>query len=152
MADFDRYGDLDERIVRNAKKNTKKKLKKGIKRLNGWTLFFCIIALAAGIAAGVGAYGFVCADDEFVLKGEKEYSVALGSGVFQYTDEGVSIVEFGKDISDTVTIETNMTSLGGGKYEADGNVPGKYYIKYTVDSPKYGEVCRIRIFNVGGEG
>ena len=152
MADFDRYGDLDEKIVKNVKKNTKRKLKKGVKRLNGWTLFFCIIALAAGIAAGIGAYNFVCMNDEFELKGKKEYSVELGSGTFEYTDAGVSVIEFGRDISDSVKIETNMEKVGEGTYRADANVPGKYYIKYTVDSPKYGEVCRIRTFTVGGEG
>ena len=152
MAEFDRYGDLDEKIVKNAKKKAKRKLKKGVKRLNGWTLFFCVIALAAGIAAGIGAYNFVCMNDEFELKGKKEYSIELGSGTFEYKDAGVSIVEFGRDISDDVKIETNMKELEGGKYEADANVPGKYYIKYTVDSPKYGEVCRIRTFTVGGEG
>jgi hypothetical protein len=151
MADFDRYGDLDEKIAKKIKKKAKKKIKKGVKRLNGWTLFFCVIALAAGVAAGIGAHNFVCRNDEFELKGKKEHYLELGLGVFEYTDAGVSIVEFGKDISGDVKIETNMKELGGGRYEADANVPGKYYIKYTVDSPKYGEVCRIRTFTVGGE-
>ena len=152
MADFDRYGDLDEKIVKNVKKKAKKKFKKGVKRLNGWTLFFCILALVVGVAAGIGAHNLVCMNDEFEVNGQKEYYIELRSGTFEYTDAGATVIEFGRDISDDVKIETNMTELGDGKYEADASIPGKYYIKYTVDSPKYGEVCRIRTFTVGGEG
>ena len=76
----------------------------------------------------------------------------MGSESFVYNDRGATVIEFGKDISDKVTVETNMQDLGGGKYTADTTVPGKYYIKYTVESHKYGEVCRIRTFVVGGEG
>lgn len=152
MSDFGRFDYFDEKASKNVKKKTKRKVKKGIKKLNGWTVFFCIIALAAGVAAGVGAYKLVCRNDEFELKGKKEYYVELRSGAFEYIESGVSIVEFGKDISDEVIVKTNMTDLGNGKYEADASIPGKYYIEYTVDSPKYGEVRRIRTFVVGGEG
>ena len=151
MSDFGRFDDFDEKISKKAKKKTKRKIKKSVKRLNGWTVFFCIIALAAGVAAGVGAYKLVCINDKFVINGSKEYYIELGSKKFEYIDAGATVVEFGKDISDEVIVKTNMTDLGNGKYEADASIPGKYYIEYTVDSPKYGEVRRIRTFIVGGE-
>jgi hypothetical protein len=151
MSEFGRFDELDEKIVKNVKKKTKRKLKKGVKRLNGWTLFFCIVALIAGLAAGIGAYELLCMNDEFELNGRKEYYVELRAGTFEYIDAGATVIEFGRDISDEVRIETNMTDLGGGRYEADASISGIYYIKYTVDSVKYGEVCRIRTFTVGGE-
>jgi len=146
-----KYDDFQDAFADSVKKKAKRKAKKEVKRMNGWTLFFCVIALIAGVAVGIGAYNLVCAGDEFVLNGKKEYNIELGSGYFDYVDAGVSIVEFGKDISGSVEIETNMKEMGNGTYRADADVPGKYYIKYTVDSPKYGKICRIRTFTVGGE-
>lgn len=151
MSDFGRFDDFDEKISKKAKKKTKRKIKKSVKRLNGWTVFFCIIALAAGVAAGVGAYKLVCINDRFEINGSKEYHIELGSGTFEYIDAGATVIEFGQDISYEVTVKTNMTDLGNGKYGADASIPGNYYIEYTVDSPKYGEVRRIRKFIVGGE-
>ena len=151
MSDFGRFDDFDEKASKNVKKKTKRKVKKGIKKLNGWTVFFCIIALLAGVAAGVGAYKLVCINDKFVVNGSKEYHIELGSGNFEYIDAGATVIEFGKDISDDVIVKTNMTDLGNGRYGADANISGTYYIEYTVDSPKYGEVRRIRTFVVGGE-
>ena len=146
-----KYDDFQDAFADSVKKKAKRKAKKEVKRMNGWTLFFCILALVAGVAAGVGAYNFVCANDKFELNGKKEYTIELGSGTFEYTDAGATVIEFGRDISGEVEVQTNMKDVGNGKYVADANVPGKYYIKYTVDSPKYGEVCRIRTFTVGGE-
>ena len=151
MSEFGRFDGLDEKIVKNAKKKTKRKLKKGVKRLNGWTLFFCILALIAGLAAGIGSYELLCMNDKFEVNGKKEYYVELRPGTFEYADAGATVIEFGRDISDEVRIETNMTDLGGGRYEADASISGKYYIKYTVDSVKYGKICRTRTFTVGGE-
>lgn len=143
--DFDDM--LEERASRKVRSYTRRK----IKRLNGFTLFFCILALVAGVVIGVFAYKTVCADDVFRVKGEKEYAIKLNSADFVYIDEGVEVIEFGKDISDVVAIETNMEILGDGRYTVDTSVPARYYIKYTVDSTKYAEVCRIRTFVIGGE-
>ena len=138
--------ELEDRAERGAKRYVRKK----VRRLNGFTLFFCILAFAAGVAAGIYAYEYVCANDTFSLKGEREIAVALNAESFVYADEGVEIIEFGRDISDTVKVDTNMTLAGEGSYTVDTSVPGRYYIKYTVESPKYGAVCRIRTVVVGG--
>ncbi len=112
--------------------------------------FICILALVIGLAIGWFGGEYICKNDTFVLLGNKEYLVALDATDFVYEEEGVRIIEFGRDISGDVSVETNMTSLGDGKYTLDTTVPGRYYLKYTVDSPKYGEISRIRIFTVGG--
>ncbi len=146
---------FEDEFEDRAKKSAKKYAKKKVKRMNGFTLFFCILALAGGMAFGVWGYGFICADDCFEVVGEKEYVIELGAPEFTFNDRGAKVIEFGRDISDKVKVETNMTELGDGKYTADTTVPGKYYIKYTVDSPKYGNICRIRTFTItenGGQG
>lgn len=143
----DRGSSSAERYVR---RTVKRKVKRKVKKLNFLTLLICILALAAGLAAGIGAYRLVCENDLFELRGEKEYSVSVGEPL-EYKEEGVKAVAFGKDVSDTVKTETNMTQLSDGTYTVDTSVPGRYYIKYTSDSAKYTEVCRIRTFVVRGE-
>ena len=113
--------------------------------------FFCTVSLIAGLAIGWYGGEYICKNDTFSLVGEKEYSIALGTADFVYEDEGVRIIEFGRDISGEASVETDMTALGDGRYTLDATVPGRYYVKYTVDSYRYGEIERIRIFTVGGE-
>ncbi len=151
---------LEEKIKDKAKKKAKRKVKRKAKsyakkkarKVNLLTVFICLVALVAGVAAGIFGYRYICRDDRFELRGKKQIAVELGAADFIYRDAGVNIIEFGRDISDEVVTETNMTDLGGGKYTVDTTIPGRYYIEYRVDSPKYGKVCRIRTFVVGGEG
>ena len=150
------YKSIKDKIKSKAKSRAKRKTrsyaKKKLRRANLLTVFICIFALILGVLSGVFAYKYICRDDRFELRGQKEVKVLLNSPEFFYYDDGVEIIEFGKDVSDDVEIETNMTCVGSDKYTVDTTVPGRYYIKYTVDSPKYGEVCRIRTVVVGGEG
>ena len=146
------YEDLDERIGDTVKRKTRSYVKRKQRRTNRLTSFICLVSLLAGAFTGVYVYEYICADDCFELLGEKVCAVELDSPDFNYYDDGVKIIEFGRDISDKVLTETNMTDLGDGRYTVDTTVPGKYYIKYTVDSPKYSKVTRIRTFVVGGEG
>lgn len=140
-----------ERIVNKAKSSASRRVRRKARRINGWTYFICFLALLLGFLCGAGAYSYVCRDDCFRLLGDAEYEIPLGA-TFEYDDSGVKIVEFGKNISESVKVESNMTRLENGKYTADTSAVGRYYIKYTVDSVKYGEICRIRVFAVGGEG
>ena len=144
------YEDFGEKMTDAAKKKARSYAKKRARRANRLTSFICLLALIGGAVFGVYAYEYVCQDDCFVLVGQKEYTVELNSSDFNYLEDGVKIVEFGRDISSSVVSETNMTDLGGGRYTADTTVPGRYYIKYTVNSPKYGNVTKIRTFVVGG--
>ncbi len=143
-----------KRVVNKAKSKAKsrarRKIKSKVRRISVWTFVISFLALVVGIAVGIGAYSFISRDDCFRLRGEAEYDIALGSA-FEYDDEGVRIIEFGRDISREARVETNMTELDNGNYTVDTSAAGRYYIKYTVDSVKYGEICRIRVFEVGGE-
>ena len=145
------FEDFDEKTRDEVKKKAKSYAKKKMRAANRITKFLCLVSLLGGVFFGVYAYGYVCQNDCFVLRGEKEQRIALNTPDFVYYEDGVKIIEFGRDISKNVEIKTNMQALGGGKYSADTTVPGRYYIKYTIDSPKYGEVCRIRTIVVGGE-
>lgn len=133
-----------------ATKKVKRNVKKKVKRLNFLTLVICILALAAGIAAGAAGCLFVCRNDCFELNGKKEYVVEAGES-FVYRDEGVRIVEFGRDISDRVQIKTNLTKNDDGSYSPGDNASGSYYIIYTVDSVRYGKIQRVRTITAGGE-
>ena len=149
------YDNMEDKIKSRAQSSAKRKAKsytkKKLRRANLITLFICIFALAAGLVAGAYGYEYICRDDCFELRGKKEVKVMLDAADFVYYDDGVRIIEFGKNISNQVNVETNMTKVARGEYTVDTSIPGKYYIKYTVDSPKYGEVCRIRTVVVGGE-
>ena len=85
--------------------------------------------------------------DRFELLGEKEIHVGIGEEFF-YTDEGVKLVSLGRDLSDSVKVETNLKKTDKG-YTVDSSRGGVYYIKYTVDDIKYGETVRVRAVIVG---
>lgn len=144
------YDDINGNFADEAKRKTRSYTRKKLRRANRLTSFICLLALLGGAYFGAYAYGYICSDDCFDLQGKKEYSVAINSQDFIYQEDGVKIIEFGRDISESVVSETNMTDLGGGRYTADTSVAGRYYIKYTVNSPKYSKVTRIRTFVVGG--
>lgn len=136
-------------------KNTKKnqnKVKSYVKTVNIFVALLIFIIMAG---VGVGSYFIVCRNDCFSLNGAQEISVELkekddktGYKPEIYKDAGVKIIEFGKDISNNVKIETNMKVVGENEYEV--NKEGTYYIKYSVDSIKYGKIFtieKIRLIN-----
>ena len=144
---------VNEKLKKDIEKKAKRKVKRGaksrVKRIHPMTFVICFLTLAIGVAAGVGAYTFICRDDCFKLKGDKSYTVRVGTP-FVYEDEGVKAIAFGKDISDRVEIETNLIQLDDGEYTVDTSRIGEYYIIYTVDSVKYGEIQRVRTISVKG--
>lgn len=146
MADNEK---IREAVAKEAKKKVRRKAKRKVRRLHPLTFVICFLALALGIGAGIGAYTFISRDDCFRLNGEKSYTVDVGTQM-TYVDEGANVISFGKDISDRVKIETNLTETEDGKYTADTSKPAEYYIIYTVDSIKYGEVQRVRVITVKG--
>ena len=146
MADNEK---MREAVQRKDKNNVKRKVKRKVKRLHPLPFVICFLALALGIGAGIGAYTFISRDDCFVINGEKNYEVSVGTE-FTYVDEGAKVIAFGRDVSDKVKVETNLTEVSEGKYTADTTKTGEYYIIYTVDSAKYGEVQRVRVITVKG--
>ena len=117
---------------------------KSVKKAGKKGLLVAIICLFIGIAIGIGGYFVVCRNDTFEIIGNDEITITIND---VYEDKGVKIIEFGKDISEKAVTETNLTLNADNKPIS----PGNYYIKYTVDSLKYGKIfkiTKIRIINV----
>ena len=141
---------VQKNVTKKVKSKAKRKAKRKVKKIHPATFVIAFLCLFIGIGAGIGAYKFISRDDCFRIKGEKSYTVTVGTPI-TYNDEGVKIIEFGKDISRQVKVETNLTEIRDGEYTADTSKPGEYYIIYTVDSPKYGNIQRVRTISVKGE-
>lgn len=139
----------------NSKSNKRraKKIARKVKKTNKGVIFGVIIALVAGLLLGAFVlYNVVSKNDCFEIIGSEEITLNIDE---KYVEQGVKIIEFNKDISGEVIIETDM-ELDEQGYPKE---LGTYYVKYTVDSLKYGKIFsieKIRIVNVsepseGGE-
>ena len=117
-------------------KKAVKSVKKEIKKMSGKALIAVILCLIFGVAAGAGAFYFVSANDTFEIIGEDEITITLND---KYVEQGVKIIEFGKDISNKYETETDLKLT-------DDNLPtelGTFYVKYKVNSVKYGKIFKI---------
>ena len=104
---------------------TKKNAEKALKKTSAKVIAFALVTLLIGLLLGAGAWWIVCRNDCFALVGQETVSLTLEE---KYVDEGVDIVAFGKDVKDSVTIETNL------KCDSEGNLysdeVGTFYIIY----------------------
>ena len=143
-----------KKTVSKAKGKAKRKAKSKAKKISVFSYVIWAIALILGIAIGALACAFVCRNDCFELNGKKEYTIDVGEEGSStiYKDKGVKIVSMGKDISKKVKTSTNLKEVGDGEYLIDTSKEGSYYIIYSVDDARFGEVKRIRTFKVGGNG
>ena len=123
-------------------KKGKKQVKKTVKSIGVKGVLIVLLFLLIGAGVGAGATYFICKNDCFELIGSDELSYTIGEdGV--YFDQGCKVISFGKDISSSVTIETNLTKLENGGYTA--SEAGTYYIIYKVtDDIKYGKVFSVQ--------
>lgn len=136
------------------KKSTKNKAKKLAKQTSGKTWAFAVLFMIIGAFVGMGLFAVICTNDCFKIEGEEEIFLTLDE---KYQDSGVKIISFGRDISQNVKIETNLSVDEHGLYYS--NEVGTYYIKYTVDDFKYGtlySIQKIRLITIvetseGGE-
>lgn len=124
---------------KKSKKRKAKKAKKAMKKAGVKSLLIALLVLAIGVGAGIGAFYLFCRNDEFVVLGAEELTITLDE---KYTDEGVKIVAFGKDIKNKVMVKTDLKVDENGDYYAE-NV-GTYYIKYTTNELKYGSIFKIQ--------
>lgn len=118
-------------------KKTTKQAKKGLKKAGTVTLLIVSVCLVLGVLAGYGTYEIVSRNDCFDLIGNDKITLTLDE---KYTEQGVKIIEFGNDISENVQYETNLKVEGDSFYAED---IGTYYIKYKVDSFKFGKLFGI---------
>lgn len=123
---------VKKRTVNKSVKTAEKQLKKmGVKGM-----IIAVLCLLLGVAAGISAYLVVCKNDCFEIIGNDEMTITLNE---KYVDQGVKIIEFGKDVSETAVIDTNLKL-------SDDNLPtelGTFYVKYSVNSVKYGKIFKI---------
>ena len=107
---------------------------------------FFVIFLLIGVLCGVGAAYFVTKDDCFVMNGSKVIELELNS---TYSEQGVKVVEFGKDVSSKVEIviyDENDDVVE----EIDTSSDTEYSVVYTIDSLKWEKYTLIRRVVVGG--
>ena len=143
---------VQKEVKKQAVRKTKRTAKKKIKRIHPLSFLIWFLALALGIALGAGVCALICRNDCFELVGKSELTVSVEEGkVYEYTDKGVKAISFGKDISKRVKVNTNMTEIDDGVYSFDASEEGLYYMIYTVDDPRLGNVKRVRTIIVGGE-
>lgn len=118
-------------------KKGRKTIEKKIKKSSPLMLFLAVIFLMLGIGGGYLTYWLISKNDCFEILGSEEVTLTLDE---EYTDEGVSIIEFGKDISKNAVYATNLKERDGRFYSDE---VGTFYIKYSVDSLKYGKIIKI---------
>ena len=110
-----------------------------VKRLSGKTIIAIVLTFILTLAIGFGAYYFFNKNDCFEIVGNDEVTLTIGD---KYADEGVKIIEFGKDISDKVIIKTDMQKDESGNYY--GTEEKTYYIEYSTDTFKMGKIYSIK--------
>ena len=132
------------------KRTIEKEVKQTSKKFSISGIMAIVLCLFVGVIGGIFTEKIITKNDCFVLSGEKEFNIEIGQD-FTYVEEGFKCISFGKDLSNKVKIETNMTKDGNGNYTIDTSEEGEYYIIYTVESKKFSEIKRVRTFVVGGE-
>ena len=137
-----------KKVAKKAKSKVKRKARSTAKRISAVSYVIWALALICGIAVGAVSCMFVCRNDCFKLRGKSEYVLTVGQENNIYTDKGAQVISFGRDISRDVKVSTNLLEVGDGEYEIDTSEEGVYYIIYTVDDVRFGEIKRVRTFRV----
>lgn len=129
-------------------KNAHRAAKKELRKMHPATFIIPILFLIIGLAVGYFASGFVFKNDGFSLAGEKAYTVTVGSD-FTYTEEGFTCTALGRDLSDTVSVKSNIPQNEDGSYTLNTDAPAVYYISYTcTDTLFYTDLRLVRAFYV----
>lgn len=146
--------DTDIEISRSSTNKAKRSLSK-----LGISWICIVVALVVGLAGGYFVSKLAFANDTFCMNayanGETEIYIGADEPVQTYTEQGVTCIAFGKDISADCTITyyyredqtTNAVKID----KVDENVAGFYYAVYTTSSIKYSSVTLIRDIIVLGE-
>lgn len=130
--DFSKLSDV--RVDKKTKNATERVVKSTSAKV--WLIAF--VFLLIGVCLGVGAWWFVCRNDCFDLIGQENVVLTLEES---YIDEGVKIVAFGKDESESFVIETNLKIDESGNFYSDE--VGQFYIKYSSTNFKYGKLFKV---------
>lgn len=122
---------------------------KAIKKTDSKTKILALIMLIIGLFVGVlGAY-VITRNDCFELLGENEITLEMqvadnDTGLLgTYREDGVKVVSFGKDVSDTLTVEIDSKFIDNHDGTYSATQVGTYYIKYHSNSLKYGKIFTV---------
>ena len=127
--------------------------KRSIKKAHFGYIIIAVLFLAAGLAVGYFGAHFITRSDVFEINGNKMTVCKVGDPL-AYTDEGIKYISFGKDISGSIEVSTNMTKQSDGTYTADTAEEGEYYIIYKAVGGRCDGLTLHRVFRVmkGTEG
>lgn len=134
------------KATRSTKSN--RSVSRKIKNFGGKALLILLLVTLIGGAIGIGACWFVSRDDCFDIVGKDEITLTIKAEDEQisennsYYDEGVKVVSFGRDVEDTIYIETNLKQNEDGSYYSDE--VGTYYIIYKSNDIKYGKIFMVQ--------
>ena len=98
--------------------------KKVSKQKISFKLILLLLLVGICLTGGFFTCKIICKNDKFEIIGQKTIFLTLGES---YQDKGAIAISFGKDISSNIKRSDNI----------DYNVPGSYYIKYTIDNIRY---------------
>lgn len=126
----------------------RKSTSRNIKRLGFKAIMIIFLVALIGACIGGGACWILSRNDCFTIIGNDELTLTLReedeaiSKHNSYYDQGVKVVSFGRDISDSVYIETDLKKNADGSYYADE--VGTYYIIYKTNDIKYGKISTVQ--------
>ena len=144
--------DFWDELREQGERRTRRRAKSKLKKLHPATKALAVLFLVIGLIGGYTVCGFLSKNDRFVLVGDTAFSIDVGA-TYTYTEQGVEAVQFGRDVSDRLTVETNLEKDANGNYVIPTDKEGVYTIIYTVDAYKFqkgenGVIKRIRTFTV----
>lgn len=128
-------------------KITSKDIKKIKKHISNKALLLGVVFLIIGIISGCLAYYILCKDDKLELLGESQLTFSVGETA-TYVEDGFVAISFGKDISSTVEIESDLEKDTSGKYIINTSSEGTYFIKYTFKDYHFNTIIKYRTFTV----
>ena len=100
-----------------------------------WYALILLVILAFGAVGGFFGAKLLIKNDKFEINGDQEVVLEVGD---YYVEKGATIISFGRDISKQVKIDSTV----------DTTQAGQYYVKYTVEDIRFGEIERYRYVTV----
>jgi len=122
---------------------------KAIKKTDSKTKFLALFMLIIGLLIGVLSAYIVTRNDCFELLGENEITLEMEiaeneTGLLgTYAEDGVKVISFGKDVSNTLVVEIDPKFIDNHDGTYSATQVGTYYIKYHSNSLKYGKVFTV---------